>query len=75
MPLSESTRHPREECKAAGWGFVPAVGAEGVGEEAGHVAAQERQWDVGDAERRLGGWLEWEQGCDIPPAPMPSLWG
>lgn len=42
------------------------------GEEAGHAAAQERQWDAGDAGRRLGGWLEWEQGCDIPPVPMTS---
>lgn len=55
LPLSESARHPREECKAAGWGFVPAVGVEGVGEEAGHVAAQERQWD-GCRGCKRGGW-------------------
>lgn len=60
LPLSDSARHPREECKAAGWGFVPAVGAEIVGEEAGHVAAQKRRWDAGDAGGWLGGWQEWE---------------
>lgn len=75
LPLSESARHPREECKAAGWGFVPAVGVEGVGEEAGYVAAQGRQWDGCRGCREAAGRLEREQGCDIPPAPMPSLWG
>lgn len=30
--------------------------------------------DAGDV-REVAGRLEREQGCDIPPAPMPSLWG
>lgn len=55
-PLSERARHPREERKAAGWGFVPAVRVEGVGEEAGHVAAQERQWDGWMQGMQRGGW-------------------
>lgn len=78
LPLSESARHPREECKAAGWGGGLSLqwGWKVWGRKLAMLQLRKGSgMDAGDAEGRLGGWLEQEQGYDIPPAPMPSLWG